>query len=163
MQSTNSVARSTGQTPEPQAAPRRIAVFFYGSFIRADVMARGGLNPEQVQVARLNGFGIRISPHASISRSDGHAVYGIVVKATHEELHRLYSRDGVGTFLPEAVLVDTLDERLQPAMCYISPAHGVLPADIDYLDRLLAAARGYGFPQWYLDHLESFRTAGAAV
>ncbi|NRF70275.1 gamma-glutamylcyclotransferase [Aquincola sp. S2] len=142
--------------------PRRINVFFYGSFIRPDVMARGGLQPETVDVARLSGFDIRIDPHASISRSDRHAIYGILVQATHEELNRLYGRDGVGVFLPEAVIVETAGRRLQPAICYISPAHGGQPADIDYLDRLLAAAADYGFPQWYRDHLASFRTPAAA-
>jgi len=37
-----------------RSAERRIAVFFYGRFIRPDVMARGGLYPGRVQVARLN-------------------------------------------------------------------------------------------------------------
>jgi hypothetical protein len=126
-------------------------------------MARGGLYPERVQVARLNGFTIRIDPHASISRSDRHAIYGILVKATHEELNRLYSRDGVGVFLSEAVVVETPEGHLQPAMCYISPAHGHQAADIDYLDRLLAAARDHGFPHWYLEHLESFKSASAVA
>jgi len=148
---------------QPLASPRRINVFFYGSFIRPDVMARGGLQPERVEVARLNGFDIRIDPHASISRSDRHAIYGILVQATHEELNRLYVRDGVGVFLPEAVIVETADRRVQPAICYISPAHGGQPADIDYLDRLLAAATVYGFPRWYLDHLASFRRPAAST
>jgi hypothetical protein len=145
------------QPHELQAAPRRIAVFFYGSFIRPDVMARGGLVPEHIEVARLHGFQIRIDPHASISRSDRHSICGIVVAATHDELNRMYSHDGVGVFLPEAVVVETSGGHLLPAMCYVSPSHGHRPADADYLERLLAAARVHGFPSWYLEHLESFR------
>lgn len=137
---------------------RRIAVFFYGSFIRPDVMARGGLVPDHIEVARLNGFDIQISPHACITRSDQHAIYGILVRATHAELQRLYTMDGVGIFLPEAVVVGTQAGSV-PALCYIPPAPGDQPADIDYLDRLLAAARGHGFPAWYLERLERFRPA----
>lgn len=137
---------------------RRIAVFFYGSFIRPDVMARGGLRPDRIEVARLNGFDIQVSPHACITRSDQHAIYGILVRATHAELQRLYTMDGVGIFLPEAVVVETPAGSV-PALCYIPPAPGDLPADIDYLDRLLAAAREHGFPAWYLERLERFRPA----
>jgi len=140
---------------------RRVPVFFYGSFMRPDVMARGGLVPDTVEVARLGGFQIRIDPHASISRSDQHSIYGILVRATHEELALLYGRDGVGVFLPEAVIVELRDGRLQPATCYVSPAHGNAPADADYLERLLAAAAAHGLPRWYLDHLASFRPAAA--
>ena len=140
----------------PSATPaRRIPVFFYGSFIRPDVMARGGLHPDRVEVARLDGFDIRIDPHASISRSPSHAICGIVVQATHDELGRLYAQGGVGVFLPEAVVVSTADHRLLPALCYISPAHGGQPPDLDYLARLVAAGRAHGFPAWYLDRLEA--------
>lgn len=135
---------------------RRIAVFFYGSFIRREVMARGGLRPDRVEVARLSGFDIQISPHACITRSDQHSICGILVRATHEELQRLYSMDGVGLFLPEAVVTQT-DAGSVPALCYIPPAPGSQPADIDYLDRLVAAGREHGFPAWYLERLERFR------
>jgi hypothetical protein len=138
---------------------RRIAVFFYGSFMRRDVMARGGLRPDRVEVARLSGFDIQLSPHACITRSDQHSIYGILVRATHEELQRLYSMDGVGAFLPEAVVTETAGGSV-PALCYIPPAPGDQAADIDYLDRLLAAGREHGLPAWYLDRLDRFRGAG---
>ena len=31
------------------------------------------------------------------------------------------------------------------------------PVAGDYLDRILGPARDHGFPQWYIDRLESFR------
>ena len=64
---------------------------------------------------------------------------------------------------PEAVVVETRTSCLQPAMCYIPPVCDNKPADIDYLDRLLAAARGHGFPAWYLERLERFRPADASA
>ena len=152
---TNTSAVQT-TSPQPPAAAKRVAVFFYGSFMRRDVMARGGFHPERIEVARLSGFDIDFCPHACISRSDQHAICGILVQATHAELNSLYSMDGVGIFLPEAVLVHTDDGRMQPALCYIPPARGDQPADLEYLERLLATAREYGFPQWYLERLQSF-------
>ena len=75
----------------------------------------------------------------------------------------MYSKDGVGVFLPEAVIVETRMSCLQPAMCYIPPACDNKPADIDYLDRLLTAARGHGCPDWYLERLERFRPIDASA
>jgi hypothetical protein len=142
------------------STPRKVPVFFYGSFIRPDVMANSGVTPDTVEVARLSGFDICICPHACIARSDQHSIYGILTRLTHDELHRMYSKEGVGVFLPEAVIVETGAGSLQPATCYIPPACGNAPADLDYLERLLAAARGHGFPNWYLARLERFRVAG---
>ena len=136
----------------------QIAAFFYGSFIRMDVLARVDFKPDKFEIARLCGFDIHISPHAGLSRSDQHSVYGILVKVTHEKLDKLYSMDGVGVFLPEAVLVQTLDGKLEPALCYVPPTIDNKPADREYLDRLLEAGRSYGFPKWYLDRLESLRS-----
>jgi hypothetical protein len=146
-------------TAAPTAPARRVPVFFYGSFIRPEVMARGGLVPERIDVARLPGFDIRFTPHACLVRSAAHAVCGILVQAMHEELQRLYSADGVGVFLPEAVLVETGEAVFQPALCFIPPAPGHEPPDLAYLDLLIAAARGHGFPAWYLARLEQHRSA----
>ena len=139
-------------TPTQDTA-RRIPVFFYGSFMRPEILAKGGLILEGFEVARLPGFDIHVSPHASLSRSDQHCVYGIVVRATHAELARLYSMDGVGVFLPEAVVVETRDGKSLPVLCYIPPTRQHLPADRDYLGHLVRVARGYGFPEWYVYRL----------
>ncbi len=120
-------------------------------------MVRGGLEPEAIEVARLPGFDVHIGPHVGLERSDRHSVYGIAVQATHKELAKLYAMDGVGAFFPEAVLVETGDGKWEPALCYIPPSQGNEPADRDYQARLVAAAREYGFPGWYIERLESFR------
>ena len=78
------------------------------------------------------------------------------MQPTHQELDRLYSMDGVGVFLPEAVLVETQFGTLQPAMCYIPPSRGNKPADREYVGHLVTAAREYGFPEWYIARLENF-------
>jgi hypothetical protein len=135
--------------------------FFYGSFINLEVLKHVDLVPERYEVARLNGFDIRIQPLANLVRSGQHCVYGIVAPATHAELDRLYAyaRDGLGgTYLPEAVLVETMDGTWRPALCYIAPTMEAKPASNDYIDRIVGPAREYGFPDWYISRLESFRS-----
>ena len=136
----------------------KIRVFFYGSFINREVLGKSGLVPDRIEVARLWGFDIRIETLATLVRSDRHCTYGILCDATHTELRSLYGQDWLGgTYVPEAVLVETMDGRLAPALCYIAwrrpPAR---PAN-DYLDWITVPAREYGFPGWYLDKLESCR------
>jgi hypothetical protein len=143
-------------------AQPRVRVFFYGSFINRRVLAEGGFVPERVEAARLWGFDIRIQPLASLVRSDRHCVYGILCEATHAELARLYGQAWVGTYLPEAVLVEGEGGRLLPALCYLAPSPPVAPAAGDYLDRIIGPAREYGFPEWYLARLESFRAGPLA-
>lgn len=121
-------------------------------------MALGGFHPDKVEVAKLNGYDITFDPHANIFRSNQHAVCGVLVYPTHDELNKLYSRDGVGVFLPEAVIVETNDNRMLPAMCYMPPKLNSDPADIVYIGHILKAAREHGFPPWYLNRLEEFRS-----
>lgn len=140
-----------------QKTQKRIAAFFYGSFIRRDVMALGGFHPDKVEVGKLNGYDIAFDPHANIFRSGQHAVCGVLVYPSHEELNKLYSRDGVGVFLPEAVIVETSDNRMLPAICYMPPGRKSDPADLAYVELIIKAAKEHGFPQWYLSRLEELR------
>jgi hypothetical protein len=139
-------------------AEPKVWVFFYGSFINREVLARGGLTPEAVEVARLGGFDIQIETLATLVRSDRHCVYGIICRTTHAELRRLYGQDWLGdTYLPEAVLVETETGQWVPALCYIAPTRPPAPPADDYLDWITGPAREYAFPGWYLERLESFR------
>lgn len=142
-------------------AVREIWTFFYGSYMNFDVLKEVDLMPERWEVAKLYGFDIRIQPRANLIRSDQHCVYGIIAAATHEELQRLYAHaQGVlgEVYLPEAVLIETLDGKWLPALCYICPEMQPRPAAKDYLDRIIKPAKALGFPQWYIARLESFRS-----
>src|SRR5262245_25681661 len=137
--------------------------FFYGSFINPNVLKQAGYVLERFEVARLGGFDIRIAPLANLVRSDQHCVYGIVAPATHEELRRLYSQAWVGTYVPEPVLVETAAGKWRAALSYIAPAPEPRPAADDYIDRIVGPARQFGFPDWYIARLESFRAAEQRV
>ena len=140
---------------------RKVAVFFYGSFIDRAVLQRAGLTPTDVTVCRLWGFDIRFAPLATIVPSDRASVYGILVHATHDELQRLYGESWVSSYLAEAVAVEPIDPAtgktggLVPALVYISWGGTAAPPFDDYVDHIVKPGREYGFPAWYLEHLES--------
>jgi hypothetical protein len=137
----------------------KIWAFFYGSYINMDVLREVKYTPENWEVARLAGFDVCIRPRANVVRSDQHSVYGILATGTHAELGRLYAhaKDVLGEiYLPEAILAETLDGKWKPALCYVCPAMDPRPATNDYIDRIVTPARKYGFPDWYIQRLESF-------
>jgi hypothetical protein len=138
----------------------QVWVFFYGSYMNFDVLREASYVPGRWEPARLRGFDIVIRPRANLARDDRHSVYGILATATHSELARLYThaRDVLGeTYLPEAVLAETLDGKWRAALCYVAPDMAPRPAASDYIDRIVEPARKFGFPEWYIERLESFR------
>lgn len=139
-----------------QNSQKSIAAFFYGSFIRPEIMSLGNFQPTTIQVGKLSGFDITFDPHANVFRSAQHAICGILVYPTHEQLQKLYSRDGVGVFLPEAVLVEIEGQGFLPALCYMPPTRGSEPPDMKYIQHLVEAAKLHSFPAWYLSRLQSF-------
>jgi cation transport regulator ChaC len=135
-------------------------VFFYGSYINPKVLAEVDIVPELVELATLPGFQLTIRPLANLVPSDRHIAYGILTKATHSELNRLYKEHAErvlgGVYLPQAVLCSSPSGHLRPALTYISHDMAPGPAQPEYVDRILEPARGYGFPGWYLEQIRSF-------
>jgi Gamma-glutamyl cyclotransferase, AIG2-like len=141
-------------------AEPHVDVFFYGSYMNLAVLREVNIVPDRWEVARLRGYDIRIEPRANLVRADSACVYGVLAAATHEELKRLYAhaKDVLGeTYLPEAVLTETIDGRYRPALCYIAPEMTLRPAPADYVDRIVDPARELGFPDWYVERLSSFK------
>ncbi|MEQ8766734.1 MAG: gamma-glutamylcyclotransferase family protein [Planctomycetota bacterium] len=139
---------------------RAVWTFFYGSYLNPAVLAEVDLRPQVWETARLGGFELVISPRANLRPASGCVAFGIVAQVTHAELDRLYAHaeDVLGqVYLPEAVLVSTFDHRSLPALCYVCTDMAPAPAEADYVDRILEPCRQYGFPEWYLKHIASFR------
>ena len=62
---------------------RKVKVFFYGSFINRDVLARVDYYPDKMEMARLDGFDIVLRPLATLIPSGHGCVYGVLATATH--------------------------------------------------------------------------------
>jgi hypothetical protein len=125
--------------------------------MNASVLREVDLAPERFEVARLDGYDIRVAPRANLVPSSEHCVYGLLAQATHAELSRLYAhaKDVLGqTYLPHPVLVQEASGGWRAALCYIAPTMAPRPCDPEYLERILAPARRFGFPEWYVARLE---------
>jgi hypothetical protein len=138
-----------------------IWTFFYGLWINLDVLKEEDLSPEHSEVAILHGYEIQIQQSANILRHPSHLVYGVLLATTADKHHRIVKRLIDGSmghiYLPEAVLVETLDRRWKPAICYIATSWEPHPLNVEYYEPFLKAAKDWKFPSWYIKHLESFR------
>jgi hypothetical protein len=138
----------------------KVRTFFYGSYMNPAVLREVELVPARFEVARLDGYDIRIEPRANLVSSTQDCVYGVLAEATHAELARLYShaKDVLGeTYLPHPVLTQIGSGAWVPALCYIAPSMVPRPPDPAYVDRIVQPARAFGFPEWYIRRLESQR------
>jgi hypothetical protein len=137
---------------------RKVWTFFYGSFMDSDVLAKADVHPTGLQLARLDGWELKIAPRATLIPSEGRCVYGILAQLTHPELDKLYTKDwfGFGTYLPEAVIVTSAAAGQLAAMCYIAwQIEGGKPTE-EYVGKILSVAREYSFPEEYVRHIQSF-------
>ena len=145
------------------ASQPKVLTFFYGSYMNPAVLREVRLALEHFDVARLDGYDIRVAPRANLVPSAQHCVYGILAEATHAELDRLYTyaKDVLGeVYLPHPVLTQTRAGVWRTALCYIAPSMKTSPPDPAYLDRIIASAREFGFPEWYVERLEALRPGG---
>ena len=137
-----------------------IWTFFYGSWIDLNILREKGLYPEQFEVAKLMGFDIYIEPIANIFPKEGGIVYGILLGTTREKHQKILTALIQGTmgpqYLPEAVIVETLDSKLKPALCYRAPIDERKPSQPEYIDPFVHSAKQWKFPLWYVEHLEKF-------
>jgi Gamma-glutamyl cyclotransferase, AIG2-like len=141
----------------------RTWIFFYGTFMDPAVLREQGIDCNEVIPAKLSGHELRLRPRGNLIANDRTAVYGSIAKLKHNEIAQLYrnldERWGL-KYLPEAVLVETLDGAFKPVLVYIVPHMDDSPPDPAYVSQMVAAAKAIGLPEWYAEFLQSL---GAGV
>jgi hypothetical protein len=141
---------------------RKIQVFLYGSSINLDVLSKAGLKKRAFAPAVVAGFDLIIQPVANMVESGDGIVYGILANFTHAELAAMMNSHTPSltgaTYNVEPIIVRTRGGRVVPAVAYISVDMEPAFADSDYIDRILKPAKNYGFPRWYLERIEAFRS-----
>jgi len=139
--------------PAPES-PRRIAVFFYGLFMDADLLRSKGANPQNPRAASLSGFALRIGQRATLVPDPQGRVYGMLMDLTHEEVDRLYAEESVRIYRPEAVITELSDHSRVAALCFNLPAApGPDEANPAYAAKLRDLARRLGLPADYVERI----------
>ncbi|HEV7397832.1 MAG TPA: gamma-glutamylcyclotransferase family protein [Pyrinomonadaceae bacterium] len=137
---------------------KRVWVFFYGTFMDPAVLTANGIRSE-VMPARLHGFELEIKRRANLLPNSSAVAYGSIAKLSYDEIGGLYKKieDTVGlVYLPEAILAETFDGALRPALCFIVPHQEDAVPDAEYLGQMVTAAKAIDLPDWYVNLIESF-------
>jgi hypothetical protein len=130
---------------------RRLAVFFYGLFMDADLLRTKGVDPVNIRPASVPGFVLRIGQRATLLPEPGARSYGIVMELTHSEIDQLYAEPSVGACRPEPVLAELSDGTEILALCFnlIEPP---IPTErnSEYAAKLRTLGGRLGLPSDYL-------------
>jgi len=142
-------------------AVRKIQVFLYGSAINLEVLEKTGLKKRAFAPASLVGFELVIQPVANLVENGDGIVFGILANFTHEEINTLVGQHTSSLtkaiYNPEPVIVRTRGGKIVPAATFMSVDLEPAAASNAYINRILKSATNYGFPRWYLEHIESYR------
>lgn len=101
---------------------------------------------------------------ANIMDAPGHCLYGLLVEINQPDLKTIRRKEGFPSYYDEVpVDVETLGgERVQGVMTYKAvkkrEKQKHQPPTMYYRELIIKNAREYGFPQEYVDHLESIST-----
>ena len=134
---------------------RRIAVFFYGLFMDADLLRAKGASPMNIRAASVPGFALRIGQRATLVRNPAACSYGILMDLTHAEIEQLYCESSVRAYRPEAVLAELGDGSRIPALCFnlVTPP-GPEEANLEYAAKLRDLASRLELPQDYIESIK---------
>ncbi|SRR5579885_56162 len=133
--------------------------FAYGSNMDREHMERLCRGAEALGVATAENqiFYIAASGYASLAPRRDSRVYGVLWKIGAQDLMKLdaYESVGTGLYRPAAIPVHQNGKLLRAMIYYAAEAKPGRPKP-GYQENVVAAARAWGFPQDYLEHLEKF-------
>ena len=130
-----------------------VKVFFYGLFMDEALLATKGIEPSEINLGFVDGYGLRIGERATLVRRPDSRAYGAIMDITPGEAAELYSEASVADYLPEPVIVELMDGTRVEATCYNLPSDQVTGANKGYAESLLEVATTLGFPDSYLDQI----------
>jgi hypothetical protein len=129
-------------------------VFFYGLFMDQDLLREKGIVPTAIELARVDGFALRIGRRAALVASRGSQVHGVVMSLTLADLERLYSEPSVAVYRPQPVLAQLASGGVIAALCYNLPEPPTAGEhNAEYAAKLRAIGHKIGLPAAYLQSL----------
>ena len=131
--------------------PRRVALFFYGLFMDADLLRGKGAAPETVQPAAAPGYALRIGNRATLVADAASVAHGMLMHLSHVDIDKLYSEPSVSMYRPEAILVLASDGTWIPALTYnLTVEPGPDERNADYATKLRDLAQRLRLPAAYV-------------
>lgn len=128
--------------------------FFYGLFMDADLLAEKGLHPQNIRLARLDGYQLVIGARATLAPKRETRSYGAIMDLESNELKVLYGGDGVEDYVPLTVQVSTMDGAYLDVITYILPLEKTSGSNSRYARHLAGVTRKLSLPVAYIEEIE---------
>ncbi|HXI86330.1 MAG TPA: gamma-glutamylcyclotransferase [Parvularculaceae bacterium] len=134
-------------------------IFFYGTFMNADVLEKHGLGSKNTAPAKLLDYELTIRPRVNLRKRENKVVYGATTSLAHDDVSSLY--DGLQknfglVYRPYAVLAHYTNHSFAPALCYVADSMEDGEPDEGYIRQMAECAELAGAPNEYIDHIRSF-------
>ncbi|MGO9134195.1 MAG: gamma-glutamylcyclotransferase family protein [Methylovirgula sp.] len=131
--------------------------FAYGSNMNVEAMRERCPNSRVLGRARLmrHRFFIMASGHGSVKRDPHRDVHGVLYDLAFGDIPALDRYEEIGRRLYQKINQPVLREGAAPvrALLYVGASAQEGQAQGDYLDRVIAAAREWNFPDIYIAYL----------
>ncbi len=131
-------------------------VFFYGLFMDRDLLIEKGLNPQNIKIAYLQGYQLKIGEKATLAQNGQACSYGTIMDLDSNALIKLYASDGVQDYFPMTVQASTMDGASVEAISYILPINKLSGKNSEYATRLAGIARKLGLPENYIHEIKTW-------
>jgi hypothetical protein len=122
------------------------------------LLAAKGIDPSEVSLGFVDGYGLRIGERATLVRRSGARAYGAMMNIDPGAVTELYAESSVSDYLPEPVVVELMDGTRVEATCYNLPDDKVTGTNKEYAESLLQVAARLDFPDSYLQQIRQART-----
>jgi hypothetical protein len=129
-------------------------VFYYGLYMDPDVRDRVAAKGVGVDVARLDGWVMRLGDRSTLEREDGAATWGVVIDQSEDEIARLYTATSHRAYLRTPVRV-VLRDAPRDVVTFIAPVNSIGAPDPNYAHALAGFCRKLAFPDAYVDGIAS--------
>ena len=139
---------------------RRIDAFFYGLFMDTAILRAGGVaEPANPRRAFVDGFELHIGQRATLLPRAGSQAYGMLFALTHTELDLLYAAPGLEAYRAEAIVAQSFDGVVTPALCYnLRHPPAADERNSEYASRLQEILARLHFPEAYVASVSKRKT-----
>lgn len=123
---------------------RKHDVFFYGLYMDPDILERLDVIPNNPRIGYIENYELRIGNKATMLRSFGKRVQGVVYSLSHADIAKLYWGAGLNEYAAEA-LVANVGNKIIPVLCcnLIVPPESS-ESNAEYQEKLKACMKKLG-------------------
>lgn len=134
-------------------------VFFYGLFMDPLLLQQQGFAPEQVQLARLDGYQLKIGARATLVANANSCAWGTLMQLSKAQLQQLYQGDGVQDYRPISVEPHLVAEPSHggiSAQTYVLPESLLAGSNSEYASKLAEVAHRLNLPISYIEEIKAW-------